>query len=135
MKTFSIFTDGAARGNPGPAGAGWALCDCEGKIVSEGYRYLGKLTNNQAEYQALLLALAEAQSKGIKQVAVFADSELMVKQLKGEYKVKNHGLQPLYQKVLLTLARFETYTLKHIPREQNGDADRLANRAIDEQTG
>lgn len=132
MKKFRLYTDGAARGNPGPAGAGWAVLDPEGNCVLEGKKYLGETTNNQAEYQALVLALKEALKLGRKGLEVFADSELMIRQLKGEYKVKNEGLKPLHTEALLTLKQFQTYALHHVPREKNKTADRLANEAIDE---
>ncbi|MDO8526521.1 MAG: ribonuclease HI family protein [Deltaproteobacteria bacterium] len=131
MKSFTIYTDGAARGNPGPAGAGWVILDAHGKLLVENKKYLGELTNNQAEYQALLLALNEMQKMGTGSLVLCSDSELMVRQLKGEYKVKNEGLKPLFREAVLILSRFEGHHLKHIPREQNGEADRLANEAID----
>lgn len=135
MKHLSIYTDGAARGNPGPAGAGWVIRSSAGKIVAEHCKYLGELTNNQAEYQALLLALEEAlQLKGEK-IAIYADSELMVRQIQGEYKVKNEGLRPLFQRLVLTLSKFQEYTVKHLRREENALADELANKAIDDYFG
>lgn len=132
METVIIYTDGAARGNPGPAGAGWIVADAGGKLLLENKKYLGELTNNQAEYRALLLALEDAQKLGAVKLRLHADSELMVRQLKREYKVKNEGLKPLFQEAVLTLAKFQSYTVEYIPREQNGEADRLANEAIDE---
>lgn len=135
MSTFTIYTDGAARGNPGPAGAGWVVLNARGDLVAEGKKYLGELTNNQAEYQALALALEEGQKIGAKGLILHSDSELMVKQLKGEYKVKNEGLKPMFQKVVLTLSRFQSYSIEYIPREQNEEADRLANEAIDDHFG
>lgn len=138
MKSFFVYTDGAARGNPGPAGAGWVIFNSKEKLLSEGKKYLGELTNNQAEYQALLLALEELQKQGKTQeisTALHSDSELMVRQLKGEYKVKNEGLKPLFQKAVLTLSKFGSYRVQYIPREQNAEADQLANEAIDEYFG
>ncbi len=135
MGTWTIYTDGAAKGNPGPAGAGWVVIDSKGKTVLENKKYLGELTNNQAEYGALLLALEDAVKVGANKLLLCADSELMVRQLKGEYKVKNDGLKPLFQKAVLTLSKFESYTLKYIPREQNSKADRLANEAIEDHFG
>ena len=135
MGTWTIYTDGAAKGNPGPAGAGWVVIDSKGKTVLENKKYLGELTNNQAEYGALLLALEDAVKVGANKLLLCADSELMVRQLKGEYKVKNDGLKPLFQKAVLTLSKFESYTLKYIPREQNSEADRLANEAIEDHFG
>jgi ribonuclease HI len=133
MTEIIIYSDGAARGNPGPAGAGAILLDAEGRSVGSVCRYLGETTNNQAEYQALLLALHEAISLGAPSVSVFADSELMVKQIRGEYKVKNEGLRPLYKDIMNLLRRFKGYRIEHVPREKNKRADRLANIAIDDQ--
>lgn len=135
MAIWTIYTDGAARGNPGPAGAGWVIINAHGKIALENKKYLGELTNNQAEYGALILALEDAHDLGAKELLLQADSELMVRQLKGEYKVRNEGLKPLFRKVVLTLSKFKKYTLKHIPREKNSEADRLANEAIDAHFG
>lgn len=135
MNSFTIYTDGAARGNPGPAGAGWVILDFQGKPVSAKKKYLGELTNNQAEYQALLLALEDIQKRRAKILNVYSDSELLVRQLKGEYKVKNEGLKSLFQQVVLTLSKFQGYSIEYIPREKNKDADHLANEAIDEYFG
>ncbi len=133
MSEAIIYTDGAARGNPGPAGAGAILTDSDGKKIGEVCEYLGEKTNNQAEYQALILALKEAKKIGITMVSIFSDSELMVKQLKGEYKVKNQGLKPLFQEAFGLLRYFGTHKIGHVPREQNKRADQLANLAIDGQ--
>lgn len=111
------------------------LLDDAGEIVEEGYRYLGEMSNNQAEYRALLLALESLQKYTINSLAVHADSELMVRQLEGKYKVKNQGLKPLYQKAIKLLSHFNSYSLKHVLRDQNAHADELANRAIDQQVG
>jgi ribonuclease HI len=133
MTELTIHADGAARGNPGPAGAGAVLTDMQGKIVKEVCRYLGETTNNQAEYQALIIGLKEAKDLGALRVSIFADSELMVRQIKGEYKVKNGGLKPLFQEVMGMLRHFGGYHIEHIPREKNKRADQLANLAIDGQ--
>ena len=135
MKALILYTDGAARGNPGPAGAGWVVLAPKGDLLIENKKYLGELTNNQAEYQALLLALKDALQLGGDSLALHCDSELMVRQIKGEYKVKNDGLKPLFREAVLTLSRFKSYSIKHVPREQNEEADRLANEAIDEYFG
>lgn len=129
--TVNIYVDGASRGNPGEAGAGFIILTTDGKVLKEAGRYLGKTTNNVAEYQALIIALKEAQSLGAEAVKVFADSELMVKQIKGEYKVKSSGLLPLYQEAKALLMEFSRYDIIHINREKNAEADRLANQAID----
>lgn len=138
MKSFILYTDGAARGNPGPAGAGWCICEAKGKVLAEDKKYLGEQTNNQAEYQALLLGLEGVQKFGRAQeinLKIYADSELLVKQIQGEYKVKNEGLKPLFRQAILTLSQLGGYTIKYVPREANSDADRLANEAIDEYFG
>lgn len=132
MKSLSIYCDGAARGNPGPAGAGAVLLNEDGSIVSEISEYLGETTNNQAEYRALILAIEEAIKHKAASLIIFMDSELAVNQIKGTYRVKNDGLKELFKMVSQKLKSFESFTIKHIPREQNKEADRLANRAIDE---
>lgn len=129
---LTLYTDGAARGNPGPAGAGWVIFDVAGKVVVKDFRYLGETTNNQAEYQALLSALQKAVELGATEVKVYADSELMVKQLKGEYKVKNEGLKPLFQQAIKLLCHFESSSIDYVRRESNAIADALANQAIDQ---
>jgi len=132
MKTITIFTDGAARGNPGPAGAGFILFSDDGDVLFEGANYLGETTNNQAEYRALLGGLEKAVELGASIVHVKMDSELIVKQLKGQYRVKNEGLKPLYQKARNLIGKFERFQVEHVRRENNKDADRLANQAIDD---
>lgn len=132
MKRLTIFTDGAARGNPGPAGAGAVLIGEDGAVVSELSKYLGKTTNNQAEYQALIIALEEARRVGAETLSIFSDSELLVRQMKGDYLVKNEGLKPLFKLAKEKLKNFGKHTIDYLPRERNGHADRLANRAIDD---
>lgn len=127
-----LYTDGAARGNPGPAGAGAVLCDAHGKVLAELCEYLGETTNNVAEYRALLLGLKKALALGVVEIEVLADSELMVRQLNGKYRVKNEGLKPLFQEAVRLLKQFRKYSISHIDREENAAADRMANRAIDE---
>lgn len=131
MGRVTIYSDGAARGNPGPAGAGAVLTGDDGRVLVEVCRYLGETTNNQAEYRALLLALEQAQKVGADGVAIFADSELMVKQIKGEYRVKNEGIKPLFEQAVKLLRAIGEYTIEHVPREKNKHADKLANLAID----
>ncbi|MFA4874957.1 MAG: ribonuclease HI family protein [bacterium] len=132
MTEIIIHSDGAARGNPGPAGAGAVLSSPGGELVAEVSEYLGEMTNNQAEYRALLLALEEARRHGATRLEIYADSELMVRQLRGEYKVKNEGLKPLHREILRHLREVGRYTIEHVPREKNSHADALANKAIDE---
>ena len=129
---LTINVDGAARGNPGPGGAG-VLIKRDGRLVEGQAQYLGdKVTNNQAEYNALLIGLTRAAELGATKVQVYSDSELMVKQLRGEYKVKNAALAGLYEQACRLAAGFESFKIDHVRRELNQDADRLANRAIDE---
>lgn len=131
VDSVSINIDGAARGNPGPAGAGVVIWRGD-KIFEAFCEYLGETTNNQAEYQALVLALRRARELGAREVKVRSDSELLVKQLLGEYRVKNPELRGLFQQVQELKRGFQRVTIRHIPREENREADRLANRAIDE---
>jgi ribonuclease HI len=126
-----IYTDGASRNNPGDAGAGIYILQ-DGKPVDRIARYLGTQTNNIAEYSAAIIGLEHALKLGASSVRLHADSELMVKQLNGQYKVKNEGLKPLYQKAKELIARIGRVEVKYIPREQNKEADALANKAIDE---
>jgi len=126
-----LWTDGAARGNPGPAGIGALLKTPSGEVLAADSAYLGDATNNVAEYKALLLGLERALELGVKRIEVRADSELLIKQIKGRYRVRNAGLRPLYEAALKLLARFEASTLTHVRREHNAEADRLANAGID----
>jgi ribonuclease HI len=128
-----VWSDGAARGNPGPAGAGAVLTDPEGRVLERRGRFLGHQTNNYAEYQGLLLGLEAARQLGAREVGVRADSELLVRQLEGKYKVRNAGLKPLHEQAVKLLRSFERFDLKHVPREENSLADEMSNRAIDEQ--
>lgn len=130
-----LFTDGASRGNPGHAGAGAVLFDEQGGELAARSAYLGTCTNNVAEYKALLLGLEEALSKGCVQVAIFLDSELIVRQIQGRYKVKNETLQPLFRQVRERLDRFQAWSIAHVPRSQNARADQLANQGIDRKNG
>ncbi|NLC77948.1 MAG: ribonuclease HI family protein [Clostridia bacterium] len=127
-----IYTDGAARGNPGPAGIGAVIQNEEGEVLSEISSFLGQATNNIAEYTALVTALEKAAALKAREVLLYTDSELVVKQIKGEYRVKNEGLKPLYRKAKELIQQFDLFTIVHIPREQNKVADGLANKGIDE---
>jgi len=131
VKKLIINTDGAARGNPGHAGIGVVIKDAKGVIVREIFEYIGETTNNQAEYKALLKALVAAGELGAEQIEIFADSELMVNQLKGLYKVKNEGLRPLFNNAKELLRKFKVCNIEYVPREKNKEADELANKAID----
>lgn len=125
-----IHFDGASRGNPGRAGAGIWITDGAGRKVSEVSRYLGHKTNNQAEYWALLLGLREAKRLGGETLHIFTDSELVERQVKGIYRVKDLDLKALHRRVLQTLEAFSSFEIESIPREENKEADRLANEAI-----
>ncbi len=127
-----IHTDGAARGNPGPAGAGAVLRDAAtGTVLAEVAQPLGHATNNVAEWTAVKLALEEALRLGATHVDVRMDSQLVARQISGMYRVKNTDLKPLHTAVMALLARFAGYTVGHVPRELNKDADRMSNIAID----
>jgi ribonuclease HI len=131
-KRLLIHTDGAARGNPGPAGLGAVLQDAEtGQVIAELARYLGKQTNNVAEWTAVQEALEEALRQGARQVDLRTDSQLVARQIAGRYRVKHPGLKPIYARVMALLGQFDIYTVGHVPRELNGHADRLSNVAID----
>jgi ribonuclease HI len=124
--------DGASRGNPGEAGFGVHVADPEGRTRAELYGYLGRASNNVAEYQALLHALRYALAQGARRVKVFSDSELVVRQIEGRYRVKHPDMQPLFREAVSLLGRFEEASVEHVRREQNREADRLANLALDE---
>ena len=125
-----LFTDGASKGNPGLAGAGWVLSNMEEGITVRDCKFLGEATNNEAEYQALILGLEKSLDCGAKEIVVRMDSELLVRQLKGLYKVRNPRLAVFFQQVKDLLRKFTKYEIIHIPREQNQEADRMANEAI-----
>ncbi|GMU62002.1 MAG: ribonuclease HI family protein [Myxococcales bacterium] len=127
-----VYSDGAARGNPGPSGAGAVLVEPSGQVVDRLGKFLGHQTNNYAEYMGLLLGLKRAKELGVAEVEVFADSELMLRQLGGRYQVKSPSLRPLYQEALRLLNDFERVKFVHVPREMNRAADEMSNRAIDE---
>jgi ribonuclease HI len=127
-----LYSDGAARGNPGPAGAGAVLVEPSGQVVDRLGKFLGHQTNNYAEYQGLLLGLRRARELGVREVEVFADSELMIRQLGGRYQVKSPSLRPLYEEALKVLNEFERVKLVHVPREMNRAADEMSNKAIEE---
>lgn len=126
-----IHTDGAARGNPGPAAIGVTIKDKKGNLIASISRRIGTTTNNQAEYQAIITSLKKATSLGAKQVELQSDSELVVKQINGQYRVKKAALRTLYQKVIQLIGSLEGFTIAHIPRAQNTEADNLANKALD----
>ena len=131
LKKAVIFADGASRGNPGPAAIGVTIKDNRGKLITSISRRIGRATNNQAEYRAIIAALEEATRLGVKQVDIKMDSELVVRQINGEYRVKRATLKPLYQQVKQLQDSLEGFAITHIPRRQNFEADKLANKALD----
>lgn len=130
LEKIQLFTDGGARGNPGPAGIGYVIWDGN-KLVDKGGEYIGKATNNQAEYKAIILGLEKAKNTGAKEVECFLDSELVVKQLNREYKVKDKDLAPLFIKAWNLSLNFKKISYTHIRREKNKDADSMVNEALD----
>lgn len=124
--------DGGARGNPGPAGAGIVIASADdGTVLHESGLFLGRATNNIAEYTALVEGLKIAKTLNVARLAVYSDSELLVKQMCGVYRVKNEGLKPLFQEASKLRQDFETCTIQHVRREMNKEADRMANMAMD----
>ena len=130
MKTATLYSDGGARGNPGPAGIGYVLTLAEGKVISRG-EYIGETTNNVAEYQALRAGLKLAQIENVTHLQCFLDSELVVKQLNGAYRVKNLGMKVLYDDVQALVQQFQRVTFSHVLRAKNKAADKLVNAALD----
>ncbi len=122
--------DGASRGNPGPASCA-AVVRLDGAPEKHLGLYLGITTNNVAEYSGLILGLSESLDSGADEVEIRSDSELCVKQVKGEYKVKNEKLAPLHQRVMYLLHKFRSWSVNHVPREQNAAADAISNRVLD----
>lgn len=131
MKKIIAYTDGGARGNPGPAACGAYLTDESGAVLKEHGRYLGEQTNNYAEYMGIIDALTHAKELGADEVDMYMDSELAVKQLNGEYRVKNPALAQLFMQVHNLKLGFSKVRFTHVRREKNKEADRLVNEAID----
>ncbi len=127
-----VHVDGGARGNPGPAAAACVISTPAGEILGEHAQLLGKVTNNVAEYRALLLGLERARELGVSDVEVVNDSELIAKQINGQYKVKHAAMRPLYLQAMAALREFERWTVRTVPRAQNADADALVNAALDQ---
>jgi ribonuclease HI len=132
MSKVIAYVDGASRGNPGNAGIGIVFINEQNNVVKEISDYIGQTTNNIAEYTAMVTALKEALEMNFEEIEVISDSELMVKQINGEYQVKSKGLKPLYKEACKLLKEFKKYTVRHVKREHNKEADKLANRGIDE---
>jgi ribonuclease HI len=132
-KVLRVFTDGAARGNPGPAAVGVVIEDDKGMRLRGLHRYLGKATNNEAEYHALIEGLKAAAEWKPDRLELYLDSKLVVEQINGSYRVRKPELQPLYQRVKELLGGFDDVVISHVEREKNRGADALANMALDEQ--
>jgi ribonuclease HI len=126
-----LCTDGGSRGNPGPAGYGAVLMDDSGRIVRELSEFIGRATNNEAEYRALIAALRAAHELGAREVVVRADSQLLVRQLNGQYRIRSRNLMPLVLRARRMLEEFPSWKVEHVPREMNSRADTLANEAMD----
>lgn len=122
--------DGASRGNPGPSAIGVVIRDENRKVIARISRRIGEATNNQAEYTALIEGLKKALELGAREVEIFSDSELLVNQLLGKYKIKNTGLKLLYSEVVKLVGFLESFKISLVPREQNQEADSLANQAL-----
>lgn len=129
-KSVELYCDGASRGNPGPAAYGFVVFS-EGEVIAEEGKCIGVTTNNVAEYEALIRGLERCQSLGVQEITVRADSELMVRQVNGQYKVRSPHLLPLFEKARALLKTFPRSSVLHVRREQNSHADSLANKALD----
>ena len=126
-----VHVDGGSRGTPGPAAAAAVLATPDGDVVGEAMETIGVATNNVAEYRALLLGLRKARELGADEVEVVNDSELIAKQVNGQYKVKHADMKPLHQEAVAALRDFGTWSIRSVPRAQNADADALVNQALD----
>jgi ribonuclease HI len=131
MSRVTVNVDGGARGNPGPAAIGVVLRDGGGEVLGEVGEKIGEATNNVAEYKALLRGIELAAEQGAGEVELIGDSELVVRQVEGKYKVKNAGIKPLHEEVKRALAEFDSWSIRHVRRAENADADRLVNQALD----
>jgi ribonuclease HI len=135
IASYQANVDGGSRGNPGPAAYGVVVRDPRGEIVARLKKYIGINTNNVAEYFGLIAALDYAQNHGIRGLRIESDSELMVKQMRGQYKVKSEELKPLFERAKKMSQTFESFRISHVYREQNKEADALVNQALDETSG
>jgi ribonuclease HI len=131
----TVNVDGGARGNPGPAAIAAVVSVDGGEVIDSRGEVIGHATNNVAEYRAVLLGIELARELGAREVELIGDSELIVKQVKGEYRVKDPGLQPLHAEVRATLEGFDRWSIRHVRREHNAAADRLVNETLDEAAG
>jgi probable phosphoglycerate mutase len=135
LEHLTAHIDGGARGNPGPAGYGVLITDASGQKLAELSRYLGVATNNHAEYAGLIAALEYAREHGHKALRVLSDSELLVRQMQGRYKVRSPELRALYDQVQALVRKLDRFEIEHVRREKNREADRLANLAMDQGSG
>jgi ribonuclease HI len=131
MSRVTVNVDGGARGNPGPAAIGVVLRNGDGSVLEEVGETIGEATNNVAEYRALLRGIELAAGRGAEEVELVGDSELVVRQVEGRYKVKNAGMKKLHEEVKRALRGFESWSIRHVRRAENADADRLVNEALD----
>ncbi len=132
MERLIVNVDGGARGNPGPAAIGAVVRSIDGEVLEERGERIGTATNNVAEYRALLLGIARASELGASELELVGDSELIVRQVEGKYKVKDATLRELHAEALRALRRFDSWSIRHVRREQNAEADRLVNAVLDE---
>lgn len=132
-KEVKLYGDGGSRGNPGPSAYGFAILDMNDNVLFKRGQYIGITTNNQAEYKAVLFGLEEAKKQGAKKVEVYLDSQLVVNQMNGSYKVRNQDLLPIYNSIKSLLTNFESISFTHVPRELNKLADSMVNEALDAQ--
>ncbi|MFC1875517.1 ribonuclease HI family protein [Chloroflexota bacterium] len=130
IRKVVIHSDGVSRNNPGPAAIGATIKDEQGRLLATISRSIGRATNNQAEYRAVIAALEKAINLGARQIELNLDSELIVRQVTGRYRVKNEALKPLFGRVKKLLGSLEDFSIRHVPRQQNQEADRLANSAL-----
>ncbi|HEX9679195.1 MAG TPA: ribonuclease HI family protein [Candidatus Saccharimonadales bacterium] len=130
---LQIFTDGGSRGNPGPSASGYVIMTSQGDLLDQGGEYLGVTTNNQAEYQAVKLALEKAAEFKPKKIEFFIDSELVVKQMNGQYRIKNRDLWPIHAAIKQQVAQYQLVSFVHVRRELNKLADKEVNKILDEQ--
>jgi ribonuclease HI len=131
MPKLTVNVDGGARGNPGPAAIGVVVRDADGAVVEQVGETIGATTNNVAEYRALLRGIELAAAHGATEVELIGDSELIVRQVEGRYKVKNEGMKELHAQAKAALAEFDNWSIRHVKRAHNADADKLVNEALD----
>lgn len=132
MDSGKLYSDGGSRGNPGPSAGAFVICKMDDTVVEKTGFYIGVTTNNQAEYQALYKGLQRTRILGLRRLNVFMDSELIVKQLNGLYKIKNKDLEPLYRQIKDLVSHFQEISFNHVPRALNKEADQEVNRVLDE---